>query len=365
MIDRYKGVMPFLWPFIALITLLIYSSLPYESLFVEQYYSNGFFLLYRTAWDFCFSWLPFPWIYIVLATISILFFRTISKIIHAKNHWWQKLLNALYSIVKLLSILLVIFYWSWGFNYKRINPLTKLLPMESTKMTEEELYNELGKVTCILSDLRSSFTDSVRWDDFDFPGEDAYRESLQRVWQSLSVSYAGHVRARMLYPKGSLLHFSTAGVYLPWAGEGHVDAGLHPLTWPFTMSHEMSHGYGFTGEDLCNFWALLACVNSHDPVQQYSGYFTYWRYLRSNAYIVDKERFASFWTEVPPLLKKDLYEVAEYSNRYPDILPKLRDLFYDNYLKSHGISEGLNSYSRIIVLADTWQKEYGTLQLTE
>lgn len=357
----------YFWPFVAFLTLLLYALLPYQSGAVESYYSRGFFRLYRRVWDLILSQVPVPLVYFFIAGLLYLILRGLRFLIYDKSTWRGKLKRSTLRIVQVVSVLCVVFYWGWAFNYKRINPLHELLPdsVLSVSINEDELFNELQEVTCILTDLRGEFQDSIKWTEFTFPGEDIYRDHLEATFDRLNQPYIGHVRVRMLYPKGSLLHFSTAGIYLPFVGEGHIDPGLHPLTWPFTMSHEMSHGYGFTGEDLCNFWALLSCINSNSKIMQYSGYFAYWRYLRANANASNKKRFSEYVQDVYPLLTKDLYEIAAFSNCYVDILPKLRDLFYDNYLKSHGIKDGLTSYSRIILLVHAWKQQYGTLYLNE
>lgn len=66
---------------------------------------------------------------------------------------------------------------------------------------------------------------------------------------------------------------------------------------------------------------------------------------------------------INPSVIGDLKDIIMYSRRYPDIMPKLRDLVYDQYLKSHGVSEGLLSYGRVVLLALSWQEKYGSLEL--
>ena len=129
------------------------------------------------------------------------------------------------------------------------------------------------------------------------------------------------------------------------------------------MMHEMSHGYGWTGEDVCNFLALMAAINSDDLQVRYSGYFGYWRYLRSQVFQIDREDFDLFYRPVPQQILKDYQDINAYAQRYKDILPELRDLFYDSYLKSHGISSGLINYSQMIVLTHEWKEQHGDLLL--
>ncbi len=249
----------------------------------------------------------------------------------------------------------------WGFNYKRVD-IRKTLGIGQVEVDKDEVFDAYQEVSDSLISLRALLPDSINWAGYE-ADQNLLRIDLENAYRALSLSDRGRVRIRKLYPKGSLLYISTAGVYLPFVGEGHIDPGLHPITHPFTMMHEMSHGYGWTGEDVCNFLALLGSINSKDPVVRYSGYMAYWRYLRSNAYRADKERWKSLEPVINESVTRDYMEMIEYTDRYPDILPKLRNLIYDNYLKSHGIKEGIVSYSEMIKLAHGWKEKNGSLIL--
>lgn len=350
--------LPLLWILIAISILFVYQILPYESVLIEKYYSKGLYSVYRQFWDLCLGWSPVPLIYVLLA---LLLFWAIRKCwIYRQGTIKAKVAGIIRNIVLLICIGISLFYLLWGFNYKRQNPLNLLLDT-SLEMNEDELFIEYQRITDSLQAL------STKFHGYNQPEINMtnVQNTLLNVFKHLAIPYQGKVNARKIYPKGVLLRLSTAGIYIPFVGEGHIDAGLHPITWPFTQIHEMSHGYGFTGEDICNFWALMACINSDDLVFKYSGYFSYWRYLRGNASLANRNRFDTECRWIPLEFADDYKEIIEYQNRYPDILPKLRDLIYDNYLKSHGIQDGLKNYSRIIILAHQWKRQYGSLNLTD
>ena len=92
------------------------------------------------------------------------------------------------------------------------------------------------------------------------------------------MPHSGRVRVRQPWPNGFLLRWSTAGIYIPQTGEGHIDRGLLAVQKPFTIAHEMAHGYGVADEGACNFIAWLACSQSRDPWVRFGGALTYWRY---------------------------------------------------------------------------------------
>lgn len=345
---------------LALVTWLIFIFLPYGSVFVERYYFNGVYRWLRYIWQWTLAFSPIALIYpliIGLMGYGVMSWWNFRRLHPDGRSVFRHFINGL---LQVMAMAFILFYWLWGFNYKRSDPLHEL-PFPEASFSEDDLFEELAWVTDSLISLRDQIPESLGYIDYNAQMEDDLRESLLYILENTGISYFGKVRIRLLRPKGSLLRFSTAGVYLPFTGEGQIDPGLHGITWPFTIVHEMSHGYGITGEDSCNFWAFLACINSPVKRFRYSGYFTYWRYVRSNAWRSDPERFKAYARELPDVLNKDLQEVQDYANRYPDIMPALRDLIYDQYLKSHGIPDGLKNYSRIIVLAQAWKERHGSL----
>ncbi len=341
------------------LTVVLYRVLPYDSQFVESVYSNGAFRIFRWLWDATASRSPIALIYILVLVILYYVSRPFWSE-HFRLHPWRPFFRRLVIVVVLLFIA---FYWMWGFNYKR-SDLRKRLGIATDTIGMEDVFAQYAAISDTLTLLRDRLPKDIEWVDYRVD-QQALREDLWRAYDAMNIDYVGCVRIRMLYPKGSLLRWSTAGVYLPFVGEGHIDPGLHPITHPFTMMHEMSHGYGWTGEDICNFLALMAAVNSPDPVIQYSGYMAYWRYLRSNAFRADPDRWKKMGGLVSDDVAEDYREIMAYADRYPDMLPLLRDMFYDNYLKSHGIKKGLVSYSEMVRLAHAWKRRYGSLLIDD
>jgi hypothetical protein len=146
------------------------------------------------------------------------------------------------------------------------------------------------------------------------------------------------------------MRWNTAGIYVPFSGEGHVDAGMLPVQIPFTLAHEMAHGYGVTDEGDCNFIAYLACRSSDDLQIRFAGVLSYWRYVASEYRFVFPDEYKTAFEELPDLVKQILLEIRANDARYPDLLPRFRNTVYDTYLKSQGVHDGLHSYSRVVQL---------------
>ena len=162
------------------------------------------------------------------------------------------------------------------------------------------------------------------------------------------------MRVRQLWPKGFLLRWSTAGIYIPHAFEGHIDQGMLSVQKPFTMAHEMAHGYGVTDEGACNFIAWLACRQSEDKWIRFGGAFTYWRYAAAE---MPNDSVKQVIDSFHPIIRRALYLVRENDKKYPDILPQIRDAIYSTYLKRHGVKGGLRSYNYVVMMVSRYREQ--------
>ncbi len=255
-----------------------------------------------------------------------------------------------------------IFYWSWGFNYAR-SDFHKRVDLELREPEKESLYAELLTVDSILQALRKDLQpiDSLPINAEMLPKdlEGQVMQSQVKVLESLGEPLFAKPKIRRLRPKGSLLRIKTAGVYFPFVFEGHIDDGLHHIEKPYVMAHEMAHAYSFTDEGVCNFIGFMTCINSEHTFLQYSGWMEYQGYL----YRALRRNFPETLKEeayrLPKIVTTDLKSIRERLDKYPSIAPKLRDLFYNNYLKAQGVSDGMKSYSQITRLAYSYKVAKG------
>ncbi len=338
-----------IWVFLGLmaIGIKIFANDPY---LVEQIYSNTIFKFIRTIFDKTIGWFDFPFIYIV---VPFMLFKIMGVYINGilmKGGCIIRLLNFLYSTIA--SFLWLVFWFTilWGINYNRVDTYERL-DIQQLEHNDDEILTELDERSHILATLRESMLDSLasfKETDMTQGLEDIIREDVKKAMLSLNYQPDGHVRIRELAPKGILLRFGTAGFYFPFTGECNIDKGLHPLQKPFTMAHEMAHGYGVGNEATCNFIAYVACKNSSDPFIRYSGQLAFWRYLASSYKRRHPELYENYRAQLYPGIIRDLDDVNTNNDLYPDILPQLRENAYDTYLKSQGEMDGIESYGMVV-----------------
>lgn len=350
--------MKYIWIILGLVSILLRWALSGHPAIIEQFYTRGLFQFIRYVIDYTAALLPVALIYLFVPALLIILGIKITQFFKRRATWKTKLWNAFIGILSFVGGGIFFFLILWGFNYGRL-PIEQQLGIDPQPLTLEELKEELDIATAQLIDYRKAIPEATEFaisaDLVPDKLEPLLRKNLCHWLEQHNFPTPGRMRGRILYPKGVFLHFGSSGLYFPFTGEGHIDAGLLHLQQPFVLSHELSHGYGFTDEGTCNFLAYLACVNSDHPLFRYSGQLAYYRYLASSYLRYKPEEYQAFRANLPAGIQADLNAINENLEKYPDFMPKLRYAAYDTYLKTQGISEGMKNYSRIVMLGRAWR----------
>ncbi len=347
------------WIGLGVLALLLRWALdPYPAV-IEAYYSRGFFLGVRLLVDYTIAWLPFPVLYLVVAALLWRAGYWGWKCWRWQGSWMELATTLLTGLLAFAGGAVFFFLVMWGFNYGRV-PVEEQLALDLQPLSEAELKQELFAEAESLKQLRRAIpgagTEALGASYLPESLETHLRHNLEQVLREQGYQTVGRVRAKMIYPRGIFLRFSSSGMYFPWTGEGQVDAGLDPLSRISVMAHELSHGYGFGDEGTCNFWAYLACAASSDPLVAYAGKLDHFRTLAANFLRYDREAYRAFRESLPLGIQADLDAINANLRRYPDIMPNLRYAAYDTYLKAQGIPEGMKNYSRVIMMVKAWKE---------
>lgn len=340
-------------------TLLLSLLAHGQPALVEQWYSRGLFPWIRRVMDGSFGQLPLPPFYLFwlgMITFWVWSYRRRPKL---RGFWW-KFRHWGMRLAGFFGLLLGLFFWLWGFNYARVPLATQLglqvQPLDSTALWQELLTETqaLDSLRTVLAGNDTSALDDTRLWPPDF--EITVRAAVEKWLAGENFPVGGRVRARFLYPAGLLFKFSTSGIYWPFIGEGNLEAGLHPLRKLPTMAHEMSHGYGFADEGVCNFIAYAAGSAHPNAYLAYSTRLDYWSTLARACRLNDEQRFQNFrQTNIPLGVLADEGAVRRQHRKFRAFAPALRDQAYDAYLKSQGLAAGMNSYDEVIGLVRAWR----------
>jgi hypothetical protein len=218
------------------------------------------------------------------------------------------------------------------------------------------LKNELDTATSEMIAAKQTLLNTpLSYEDISNGFEQNIRGDVSNYLSKNGFFAHGKLRGRQIRPQGFLFGFGISGIYMPFIGESNIDDGLHPLEKPFAMAHEMAHGYGWTEEATANFIAYLACINSTDPYTRYSGFLNYFRYAAGNYRRVNPVAYAAFREKLPDVIKADLEAINKRQNSFKVWFNT--EWLNDIFLRSQGVKEGTQSYSRVVTLVYSWRKK--------
>lgn len=342
------------WTLLGFAALLVRLLADRTPQYIEQFYSRGVFLGVRWLFDWSLAWLPFPLLLVFYGVVIIYVFRFFKSLFSNQIPFRKRLLTAGKQLINCAGFVVFSFLMLWGFNYARPNfanqigltvekPDTLALRIELEIAANEAIAARkiIEKRPLSINDFSSDFEDKMRADVSDFLEKNNFEAG-------------GRLRGRQISPDGILFRFGISGIYMPFTGESSIDNAVHPLEKPFTMAHELAHGYGWTEEATANFIAYLSCINSTDNHTRYSGLISYYRYVASNYKRLNPEAYKAFRSQLPEGFRNDLEAINQRSLKYPTWFST--DKINDIFLKSQGVKEGVESYSRIVVLVYSWRK---------
>jgi hypothetical protein len=258
------------------------------------------------------------------------------------------------------GLLVGLFFWLWAFNYARI-PLAKQLKLDVQPLNSMILWQTLHTETQTLDSLRHLLvgSDTTALNDQRFwppQAEDTIRAAVEKWLAQEGFPVGGRVRARFIYPEGALFKFGASGIYWPFIGEGNLEAGMHPLRKLTAMAHEMSHGYGFSDEGVCNFIAYVACAEHPNAYIAYCSRLDYWDTLAGACLENDPQRYnTQYRPNIPKGIVSDQHAIRAQHRKFKELAPAIRYEVYDSYLKAQGISTGMLNYEEVLMLVQAWK----------
>jgi len=374
MVKTYWGI----W--FGLATLGINALAHRQTEVVEQWYSRGLYQWLRIGFDHTLGLLPFPAFYLFWLAVPVYWIWKI-KGRRPRLFRWQKWRYWTVELLNFGGLLVGLFFWLWAFNYARI-PVETQMGLDVQPLDSTALWQELRSETRALDSLRSSLVGShtLSGKDFGFwqqlrtslggsdtnalndqrfwpaQAEDTIREAVEKWLASENFPVEGRVRGRFIYPEGTLFKFGASGIYWPFIGEGNLEAGMHPLRKLPSMAHEMSHGYGFTDEGVCNFIAYAACSNHPNTYVAYCARLDYWETVAQACLESDPERYLSQYKPfIPKGIVADVHAIRDQHRKFKELAPQVRYQVYDSYLKAQGIESGMLNYEEVLMLVRAWR----------
>ena len=341
---------------------------------MADFYAERCYPVISAVLSFCAAAVPFSLEEIVVLGFAAAIIAAIVRAIRKK----ERFLRWLGRTARILMWLTVWFYMGWGNNYGRTglyqrNGIQRVsFEQEHFKAFLEDYARELNRaaaeaevhdgipaqtaMTHGAPDSRPDQTamipraydkDSLESDIRDFYSDkvSAYGYTHLHRWQ--------HVKKPLLNRLYSAV--SVLGFVGPFFCESQVNRDLLDYEYPYTAAHEMGHLAGVTSEAEASYWGFAFCRDAQDAAVRYSGYLAILPYVVSNAKaLLPQQEYDDWSATLCDRAKTDYNNSRTYwmGKRVPWI-SKLQNWFYNIYLKSNGISEGVKDYSGVVSMIMT------------
>lgn len=336
---------------LSLITALFNLILRRHPQIVEKYYSNYINKFTRQVLSFATGIFPFSVAeFLVFFLLIILLILLITLIIKIKKGGF---LGQLLNITAYLSVLYVLFMLLWGFNYNRLS-FDKIAGLKVQKSSEKELYNLCDSLINRANTLRAEVKENPQGVMITSGG---HTEVLQRAikgYEKVSATYP-ELSGKYGPPKPILLsekmcYTGITGIYIPYTGEANVNVSTPDFYVAFTAAHEMAHQRGFAKEDEANYIAYLACTMNPDIDFQYSGVIL--ALINSMNALANKNTadYKLLTAKYSTGVRRDLQYDYKFWSKYEGKVEKVANNVNNNYLKSNGEKEGVESYGKMVDL---------------
>ena len=326
---------------------LLLGFVPTPAAAVERWFSTGLYPWIQRVVTPASNLVPFAVfdLFLIAAVGAVLFVlvRAAREALRARRV--TPLLQGAGRIAVGVALGYLVFLLFWGFNYRRVPMLERLVVERESPSTDAVARLGLDAVARMNALYGAAHRDGwpeEQWRDA------ALRQAFattQRQLADAPLAEPGRLKRTLLGPY--FRWTSVDGMVNPFGLEVLANPDLLPYERPFVAAHEWAHLAGYADESEANFVGWLTCIRASLPAQ-YSG----WLYL--------------FWQvngEVDTAVRQRLWDALESGPR-ADVdaiiarlqrgqLPWLRTAgwaVYDQYLKANRVESGVRSYGAVVNL---------------
>lgn len=241
----------------------------------------------------------------------------------------------------------------WGLDYHR-EPLLGTFGFPPGAPKVEEVRALLAELVTATNRSRARVPegpDGVARTSGDFPDTalralDVYARATAR-WSFLGGTYSP---AKPVFASEFLSYAGMGGIYMPFTGEPNVNTNRLAFTWPFTVCHEMAHQRGVAREDEASFVAYVVSRDYGDPDFVYSATLTAASYVAVALQREDPEAASGLWSNLGLGTRRDLAARTKWAEKYTNPAQEVGSKVNHTYLRSNGVSDGEESYGRVVDL---------------
>ena len=358
-----KSILRDRWLLFLLFLSILVKLFSLSEIWVERYYTHGFYPVFSRVLRFLLGWIPFSigdllyfFAFVFLVVKTWKFLRILVKRKVREYLSWILFKKFL----KLVLGIYLVFNVFWGLNYNRTG-ISGQLGLEVKKYSPQELH----QLTTILQQRLNGYAekvDSLKRNEFNKDrllfeqGINDYRK-IKTKYPFLHYEFPS-IKPSLYSIVGHYFGFS--GYFNPFSGEAQMNTSEPVFVKPFVLNHEIAHQLGYGKENEASFVSFLVSKESTSIEFRYSVYYELF-YNAVSELRINRDTLAvkTFTRSLHSRVTSDKREeIAFRSKRRNKMQPYVSD-FYDNYLKANNQPSGLATYNEVSAWLIAFMKKYG------
>ncbi len=336
---------PVRWSVLAPLLAVVAALIPIPAWAVDEFYSRDLYPWLQRTMTGATNILPFALLDLLLiGTAVAVVYRTVRLYrVMRQRGIIDALWEALRRIVRAVAIVVILFLWAWGFNYRRL-PLESVIKGGVAQPTVETLKVAFSDAGALASRLRPLAEPEGRFHSIALELKDPMNLALRSLGREPLV--------RPSEPKYSLVltpFFNWSGVtgmMNPLGLETIVLPDLLPYERPFVLAHEWAHLAGQADEAEASAVGWLACMKGDSTLAYSASLYLIMETANALPASVQQDLMGRLDAGV----RSDLDAIADRMRQERPTVQRTAARVYDEYLHANRVEDGTASYARALRL---------------
>ena len=352
-------------------TFLVFQLLSLLPGLVEAVYARSLSPMIVRSLSFVTGLLPFSLVEVVaifyMVWMLVLVVRTGILVVRKQRRLRNAVLGGSLRMARDAGVMMVLFYFLWGFNYAR-RPLDERLEWPEWSAPDIDELERLA-VTAVEAANRAYF-EIHEAEDAGVPTampadvgalDDALEEGWSKAAEFLDLPASTgkrYSRTKRLLLSPLVARLGIAGFYSPFTAEANVLRDSPVVSRSQSMAHEKAHQRGIGPESEASFLGFVAGALAPHPHARYSALvFAQGQLLRVLAR-ADREAAQEVVANRFPGIRRDLEDLSEYWERFQGVGTTIGRAVNDRYLRTNRVRAGVRSYGLSVRLIITFAAQH-------
>lgn len=279
---------------------------------------------------------------IVSMTLVIAWVRSIRAAVRTRS--LAALVPGVARTATVLALMYLWFLFAWGLNYAR-EPLEVVTGYDASRVTPEAVRALTARALFEVNRTHAAGHAAG------FPEPNAIPADLLASLHQVERRLGKPRPTTPGRPKRTALAAffrasGTEGMHAPFLLETLLNPDLTPPERAAVLAHEWAHLAGYAPESHASFVGLIAALHA-GPASQYSGWLALFHEALSQLPVAEQRALLARLDEGPRADRRAIFERLESR---VDFIATASWQTYDQYLRSQGVREGVDNYSRVVQL---------------